>query len=70
MRNKHCKLKADLEVPCRSCRGTRGAFDDDGVRESCADCGGAGYVPTEYGQKVLALMRHNFNPMLQDATGE
>lgn len=55
-----------LEVPCKHCRGT-GAISDGGVTEPCTACDGAGHVPTAMGKRVLALMRHNFQPMLSAA---
>jgi hypothetical protein len=56
-----------LENLCQRCEG-RGWFDEgDHVRRRCRWCEGAGYEPTEFGERVLALMRHNFGPMLQDA---
>lgn len=50
-----------LEDVCHWCSG-RGRFGC----EACGLCDGSGYVPTEFGEKVLALMRHNFKPMLED----
>ena len=56
-----------LETPCPSCRG-RGEYwsDDCDSRRGCETCGGAGFVPTDLGERILALMRHNFRPMLED----
>ncbi len=48
-----------LEVVCTRCRG-RGAFDSRrGESEDCYDCSGSGYIPTDAGEAVLALIRHN-----------
>lgn len=58
-----------LETICEKCEGS-GIFRDSGKRCRCDWCNSAGYVPTEFGEKVLALMRHNFKPMLQDATDD
>jgi hypothetical protein len=33
--------------------------------ENCPVCDGAGYVPTEFGKRVLDLMRHNFRPLFE-----
>jgi hypothetical protein len=33
-------------------------------------CDGAGYEPTVFGEKVLALMRHNFKLMLRNVEGD
>ncbi|MDB5296824.1 MAG: hypothetical protein JWO31_2807 [Phycisphaerales bacterium] len=56
----------ELETPCEWCEG-RGWYTDAQRRVRCSDCGGAGHVPTEFGERVLSLMRHNFRPMLEDA---
>lgn len=58
-----------LEVLCPNCRGAGGWKCDEGWH-SCGRCNGAGHVPTEFGERVLALMRHNFKPMLDDARDE
>lgn len=52
----------ELETVCLFCEGT-----GRGHVCRCRDCNGAGYVPTEAGRKILALMQHNFRPMLDDA---
>lgn len=62
-----------LEVICVRCEGrggeeSKGGYGFDWVR--CCYCNGAGYIPTTLGEQILALMRHNFRPMLEDATGE
>jgi DnaJ-class molecular chaperone len=62
-------LAADLERLCPRCRG-QGGDTELGCWYSCGECNGAGYIPTEYGKKVLALMRHNFKPTLRDAQGD
>jgi DnaJ-class molecular chaperone len=53
-----------LETICLDCKG-KGGFSENPPHDftRCSDCGGAGYVPTEAGKKVLALMQHNFVPM-------
>ena len=55
-----------LETKCPDCRGV-GGRPEGGEWFRCWDCGGAGYVPTPLGERVLALMRHNLRPMLEDA---
>jgi hypothetical protein len=55
-----------LEEKCPGCRG-RGWQRGRGGQERCPLCDGAGYTTTEFGRRILALMRHNFKPMLQDA---
>jgi RecJ-like exonuclease len=53
-----------LEIPCPCCDGRGWEWYS---HERCDVCDGAGYMPTDLGEKVLALMRHNFRPMLEDA---
>jgi hypothetical protein len=48
----------ELEVVCKECRG-EGGSKWAGEWSECSFCDGAGYIPTEFGQKVLALVRHN-----------
>lgn len=55
-----------LEEKCEKCNGTGWYSEVRGDRERCGLCEGAGYVPTAFGEQVLALMRHNFKPMLED----
>lgn len=60
----------NLEIVCDQCEGT-GTYDEgDRIERRCGYCDGSGYIPTEFGKRVLALMRHNFRPMLQDVTEE
>ncbi len=50
-----------LETVCSLCKGERGTRDesaDDGWVD-CYQCEGAGFIPTESGRRILALMRHN-----------
>lgn len=55
-----------LEERCPSCNG-RGHYTGDG-EATCLKCGGAGYLPTEDGKRVLALMQHNLPAMLRNAS--
>ena len=59
----------DLEVSCPFCRGVSqrdsARFSEGTAR--CRKCGGAGYVPTEVGKRILSLMKHNLWSMLKDA---
>ncbi len=60
-----------LEVPCDECHGERRYRVSVGNGWSnCGKCNGAGYVATEFGERVIALMWHNFRPMLDAAQGE
>ncbi len=56
----------ELESVCSYCHGTGGP-EYKGDPYKCPNCEGAGFVPTEFGKKVRALMEHNFRPMLRDA---
>ena len=58
----------DLEDLCGSCRG-KGYDRGRGGPVRCDVCNGAGFISTEFGERILNLMRHNFKPMLHDATG-
>ena len=53
-----------LEVDCPVCDGEGELQDSDG--STCTCCGGAGFVPTTIGERILALIRHNLKPMLED----
>ena len=50
----------DLETICPECEAD-GDYNDNacGPWCPCGSCGGAGHIPTEFGEKVLALIRHN-----------
>ncbi len=56
----------DLEEPCGSCLGA-GYYRGREGPVRCDVCKGAGFIPTEFGERILDLLRHNFGPMLQDA---
>jgi DnaJ-class molecular chaperone len=61
----------DLETLCENCRGKGGWREGQhGSWYSCGRCNGAGYVPTEIGERVITIMRHNFKSMLHDAKDE
>jgi hypothetical protein len=40
----------ELETVCDRCRGQW---------SGCSDCGGTGYIPTDFGEKVLSLVLHH-----------
>lgn len=50
----------ELETVCPECEG-----DNDynanayGPWRPCGSCGGAGYIPTDLGAKIIDLIRHN-----------
>ena len=56
-----------LETTCTRCEGT-GGETERGVWQNCYECNGSGYVPTELGQKIVALMRHNIKPTLSHSS--
>jgi len=60
-----------LESECEDCCG-KGWYwpEDSDDRANCPTCEGAGYVTTDFGERVLALMRHNFRPLLQEFGGD
>lgn len=48
-----------LENPCTACEGSGGRMGYVNDWHECDKCSGAGYVPTEFGEKLLDLIRHN-----------
>lgn len=61
----------DLEEKCPCCHGEgRLAVDTGNGWWTCGECNGAGFVPNAIGERILALMRHNLKPMLQDLQAE
>lgn len=61
----------ELECECHVCNGAGGwTREETGDWRDCGVCKGSGYLVTAFGEKVLALMRHNFRPMLQDAQSD
>jgi hypothetical protein len=56
----------ELEIPCKACGGEGGHYTEHPrYWRWCGLCNGAGFVPTEFGTKVLALMQHNFRPLFE-----
>lgn len=49
----------DLEILCPHCKGMR-IINGEKHYQTCSNCKGSGFVPTEEGKKILELMRHNF----------
>ena len=59
MNNPENIIDNDLETICPICGGTGGSemrYD----KWRCHNCNGAGYIPTALGERILALVRHNF----------
>lgn len=48
-----------LEEECQACEGSGVLEDGDGLSR-CTCCNGAGFVPTAFGERVIALVEHNF----------
>lgn len=49
-----------LETICPECKGdTDYNGNPSGPWRPCGSCDGAGHIPTEFGVRVLALIRHN-----------
>jgi hypothetical protein len=53
----------NLETRCSKCQGSG---RNGRCSKRCVLCGGSGYKPTEFGEKVLALLRHNFRPLFSE----
>jgi RecJ-like exonuclease len=54
----------ELETVCRKCGGQgRGGV---GVTEACGLCDGSGYELTEFGEKVLSLVRRRFRGLFDE----
>ena len=67
--NRLGELLPELETSCPVCGGAGGETER---REwtDCYRCNGAGYLPTEAGKRVLALLKHNFRPLLKETRAE
>jgi hypothetical protein len=62
---KECESLEDfpeLEYLCHKCRG---CGMGGGAQGRCVLCGGSGYELTDFGEKVLKLMEHNFRPLFR-----
>jgi DnaJ-class molecular chaperone len=47
-----------LETKCLKCEGSGYFSEGPGDKGICDVCGGSGYVPTDAGKRVIALLRH------------
>ena len=56
----------ELEIVCDVCEGAGGRTERRQWSD-CYWCDGAGYLPTEAGKRVLAMMRHQFRPLLKQS---
>ena len=56
----------ELETVCTKCVGSGVGR---GVGGRCVLCNGSGYELTEFGERVLHLMRHNFRPLFKELIG-
>lgn len=57
-------VDSELKIPCRECEG-RGKWREQGYFFRCPECEGVGSFPTEFGEKILELIRQNLNNMLR-----
>lgn len=58
-----------LEIVCDNCNGKGGWVDDrpNGVGMwHCSECHGAGYLPTEAGKAIYAMISHNFRRIMHE----
>jgi DnaJ-class molecular chaperone len=53
-----------LEKQCVYCAGTGHRDNGPFTNDKCSWCDGVGYIPTQLGAEVLALMKHNFKSLL------
>lgn len=51
-----------LEERCGSCSGAGSDYDENGLTD-CRACSGTGFAPTEFGEKVIALVRRHLQAM-------
>ena len=57
------KEEAEFEIACQNCDGF-GGWRENGVWGKCPKCGVKGFFPTEFGERVLDLMRRNMGSFL------
>jgi hypothetical protein len=50
----------DMETLCQECEG-EGGHTEGGDWVRCYNCRGAGFLPTDFGRRVLALVGHHFD---------
>jgi hypothetical protein len=48
-----------LEIECDECHGDGNEHWHNGSLAYCQKCKGAGYIPTDSGRLILALVSHN-----------
>lgn len=50
----------NLETQCTACGGASQYYcSEDDCFKACEKCNGSGFVPTDFGKRVLSLVRHN-----------
>ena len=72
MAKRRCRqLRLELEKICPRCKGAGGEkIDYDSVFDVCVQCGGSGYIATPMGERVIAIMHHNFKPIAMKVGAE
>lgn len=53
-----------LEIRCPHCDG-RGGWVEVWEWSDCSGCGGAGYIPTPAGERLMAFLRHQMIPLMK-----
>ena len=59
LKMKSSSLLPVLETVCPECNGDGGCEGYEAGWITCYKCGGAGHVPTPFGERVLELVFHN-----------
>lgn len=55
-----------LEFACPSCEGFGGWREANGVWIKCPECEGKAFFPTEFGERVLDLVRRHKRHLLSE----
>jgi DnaJ-class molecular chaperone len=60
-------VSIELEERCLECGGDGKEYSREGLTR-CGACSGSGFAPTAFGEKLIQLMRHNIQSLLQDVS--